>query len=48
MIAELGTKFDKSKSELIFNLFFTVYNLPNCIIPFFGGVLTDKYGNYTL
>lgn len=30
-----------------FNLLYTVYSLPNIILPFFGGVLIDKIGART-
>lgn len=30
-----------------FNLLYTVYSLPNIILPFFGGVLIDKLGPRT-
>lgn len=31
-------------TNLEFNLLYTVYSLPNIILPFFGGILIDKLG----
>ena len=31
--------------EIYFNLLYTVYSIPNCILPLFGGILSDKMGN---
>ncbi|OQS05172.1 Major Facilitator Superfamily (MFS) [Thraustotheca clavata] len=30
--------------EMAFNLLYTVYSIPNIILPFFGGYLTDRFG----
>jgi MFS family permease len=27
-----------------YNLFYSVYSLPNCVLPLFGGYLVDKIG----
>ncbi|KAJ3064778.1 hypothetical protein HDU98_011840 [Podochytrium sp. JEL0797] len=35
---------DKEDWEFILNLLFVFYSLPNTILPFFGGKLTDKFG----
>ncbi|OQR97464.1 Major Facilitator Superfamily (MFS) [Achlya hypogyna] len=30
--------------EMYFNLLYSVYSIPNIILPFFGGYLTDRFG----
>ena len=30
--------------EVFFNLLYTVYSLPNVVLPFFAGYFVDKYG----
>ncbi|KAI9916067.1 hypothetical protein PsorP6_008468 [Peronosclerospora sorghi] len=34
----------KSRYEFLFNLLYTLYSIPNILLPFFGGVLVDRYG----
>ena len=31
--------------EIYFNLLYTVYSIPNCVLPLLGGVLSDRFGN---
>jgi MFS family permease len=33
-----------SNFELYFSLLYTVYSVPNCVLPFFGGFFVDKLG----
>lgn len=42
-----GENADESKSEFeyYFSLLFSLYSLPNLVLPYFGGILSDKYGN---
>ncbi|TFJ84951.1 hypothetical protein NSK_003979 [Nannochloropsis salina CCMP1776] len=35
---------DKSEFEPMYSLFYTVYSLPNIVLPFFGGIFVDKFG----
>ena len=35
-------------TETQFNLLYSVYSLPNIIVPFFGGYLLDKFGSRKL
>ena len=44
LIKELSIFYSKNTSEYIFGLMYSVYNLPNIILPIIGGILTDKYG----
>jgi hypothetical protein len=37
-----------SDYELSFSLLFSLYSLPNTILPWFGGILSDKIGNNTV
>jgi MFS family permease len=39
-------KYGKETAEYMFGLLYTIYSLPNIILPLFGGVLTDKYGRF--
>ncbi|KAJ0411052.1 hypothetical protein ATCC90586_003654 [Pythium insidiosum] len=34
----------KTRFEFLFNMLYTVYSVPNILLPFFGGVLVDRYG----
>ncbi|CAI5744989.1 unnamed protein product [Peronospora destructor] len=34
----------KDQYEVLFNLLYTLYSIPNIFLPFFGGVLVDKFG----
>ena len=34
----------KTRFEYVFNLMYTVYSLPNIILPFFGGYFVDRLG----
>ncbi|ETV85102.1 hypothetical protein H257_02960 [Aphanomyces astaci] len=34
----------KEDFEMYFNLLYSVYSVPNMVLPLFGGVLTDKFG----
>ncbi len=42
----LQSAFEKTLGidELKFNLLYSVYSLPNIVLPFFGGMLMDKIG----
>ena len=31
--------------EVYFQLLYTVYSIPNCILPILGGLLSDRVGN---
>ena len=31
--------------QMYFNLMYTVYSVPNCVLPLFGGMLADAIGN---
>lgn len=31
--------------EFEFSLFYAIYSLPNLILPYIGGILSDRYGN---
>jgi MFS family permease len=47
--AALNTQMDdyfgkQSDFETMFSLLYTVYSVPNIILPFFGGFFTDKFG----
>jgi MFS family permease len=33
-----------SNFELLFSLLYTVYSVPNMVLPFFGGFLVDRFG----
>ena len=35
-------------TETQFNLLYSVYSLPNIIVPFLGGYLLDKFGSRKL
>ena len=35
---------DRSTFETNFSLLYSVYSIPNVILPFFGGILVDKLG----
>lgn len=39
---------DKAKFELYFSLIYSLYALPNMVIPLVGGVMADKFGNKTI
>ena len=45
MSEELSAVMTKDQAEMTFGAMYSVYSLPNMILPLFGGVLTDKYGN---
>ncbi|KAL3671796.1 hypothetical protein V7S43_003705 [Phytophthora oleae] len=34
----------KDRYEFLFNLLYTLYSIPNILLPFFGGVLVDRFG----
>ncbi|CEG42787.1 major facilitator superfamily [Plasmopara halstedii] len=34
----------KDRYEFLFNLLYTLYSVPNILLPFFGGVLVDRFG----
>lgn len=34
-----------SHAELLYSLLYTVYNMPNMVLPLFGGFFTDKFGD---
>ncbi|ETW06159.1 hypothetical protein, variant [Aphanomyces invadans] len=38
----------KSKYELFFNLTYSLYSVPNMVLPLFGGVLIDRVGVQTM
>jgi MFS family permease len=40
---EIETEFDVSNAE--YGYLYSVYAIPNLILPLFGGILFDKYGN---
>lgn len=44
MKAHFSQKFDEKRFEKFFSLFYTVYHLPNVLLPFFGGALIDRFG----
>lgn len=31
-------------NNLEFNMLYSIYSLPNIVLPFFGGILIDKMG----
>ncbi|KAF4321703.1 hypothetical protein BBO99_00001683 [Phytophthora kernoviae] len=33
-----------ARYEFLFNLLYTLYSIPNILLPFFGGVLVDRFG----
>ncbi|GAB5037460.1 transporter belonging to the mfs superfamily [Nannochloropsis oceanica] len=35
---------DKADFEPMYSLLYTVYSLPNIVLPFFGGIFVDKFG----
>ncbi|TMW56666.1 hypothetical protein Poli38472_006676 [Pythium oligandrum] len=37
-------QYPKSRFEVLFNLLYTVYSVPNVVLPFFGGMLVDRFG----
>ena len=37
-------KYGKDKSEFYFSLLYTVYSIPNVVLPIYGGVLSDLIG----
>ncbi|DAZ98210.1 TPA: hypothetical protein N0F65_005342 [Lagenidium giganteum] len=37
-------KYPKDRYEFLFNLLYTLYSIPNILLPFFGGVLVDRFG----
>ena len=39
-----ANRVDSAKFQYLFNLLYTVYSIPNIILPFFGGYFTDKLG----
>lgn len=39
---------EKAKFELYFSLIYSLYALPNMVIPLVGGVMADKFGNKTI
>lgn len=47
MALQSEIKADFGISNFEFNLLYTVYSLPNIILPFFGGILIDKLGART-
>lgn len=32
-------------AEFSYSMFYSIYSIPNIILPMFGGILTDKFGN---
>ncbi|EAR90770.2 MFS transporter (macronuclear) [Tetrahymena thermophila SB210] len=36
--------YGKENTEILYSFLYTIYSLPNVILPLFGGVLTDKIG----
>ncbi|KAF0698573.1 Aste57867_10803 [Aphanomyces stellatus] len=34
--------------EVYFNLFYTVYSIPNVLLPFIGGILCDRWGSRSM
>ncbi|CAH0475668.1 unnamed protein product [Peronospora belbahrii] len=45
--SQLQQHFDmipKDRYEFFFNLLYTLYSIPNIVLPFFGGVLVDRFG----
>ncbi|KAF1328423.1 Major facilitator superfamily, partial [Globisporangium splendens] len=38
------SQFPKERYEFLFNLLYTLYSIPNILLPFFGGVLVDRFG----
>lgn len=47
MALQSEIKRDFGITNIEFNLLYTVYSLPNIILPFFGGILIDKMGART-
>ena len=39
-----ANRVDSAKLQYLFNLLYTVYSIPNIVLPFFGGYFTDKLG----
>uniref|UniRef100_K3WG66 Lysosomal dipeptide transporter MFSD1 n=1 Tax=Globisporangium ultimum (strain ATCC 200006 / CBS 805.95 / DAOM BR144) TaxID=431595 RepID=K3WG66_GLOUD len=38
------SQYPKERYEFLFNLLYTLYSVPNILLPFFGGVLVDRFG----
>ena len=34
-----------AEAELLYSLLYTVYNMPNMLLPLLGGFFTDKFGD---
>lgn len=43
--ADQSTNLTQKQFELAFSLFFSLYSLPNMILPWLGGMVADQYGN---
>lgn len=37
-----------SRAELYYSLLYTVYNMPNMVLPLLGGFFTDKFGDRSM
>ena len=45
IINQLSLTMSKSNADMYFSLLYSVYSLPNIILPLISGVLIDKYGD---
>jgi len=41
----IETSNPEGNSEIDFNLFYTIYSMPNILLPIFGGVIVDRFGS---
>lgn len=44
LVSSFSNNYGSDNSEFIYSMLYTVYALPNIILPLIGGVLTDKFG----
>lgn len=44
LVEYYAPKYGKDAAEYMYSLMYTIYSLPNIILPLFGGILSDKLG----